>query len=61
MNNPVSPCIAICELDTAGQVCVGCGRTTDEIALWRCTDEAGKQAILADAKLRLESIVSVTD
>ncbi|MBV1961721.1 MAG: DUF1289 domain-containing protein [Immundisolibacteraceae bacterium] len=61
MNNPVSPCVAVCELNSAGQICIGCGRTSDEIALWRSTDEAGKNIILADAKQRLQAIASATD
>ncbi len=30
---PTSPCLNICVLD-AHRVCVGCGRTLDEIARW---------------------------
>lgn len=28
-----SPCVAICRL--AGGICVGCGRTTEEITRWQ--------------------------
>ena len=31
--NVSSPCVRICALDEA-DVCVGCGRTLDEIARW---------------------------
>jgi predicted Fe-S protein YdhL (DUF1289 family) len=30
-----SPCIGICKLDTATGYCIGCARTSDEIANWR--------------------------
>ena len=30
---PASPCMNVCVLDAA-RVCVGCGRTLDEIARW---------------------------
>jgi predicted Fe-S protein YdhL (DUF1289 family) len=29
-----SPCIGICRLDEASQVCIGCYRTIQEIARW---------------------------
>jgi len=40
-----SPCIKVCVLD-ARQVCVGCGRTLDEIAQWsRMTEEQRAQVV----------------
>ena len=41
-----SPCIAVCRLDPASQVCVGCGRTIAEIAAWPSLSDAERQAIL---------------
>ena len=41
-----SPCIGICALDEAGAVCVGCGRTLDEIATWGSASAERKRAIL---------------
>ena len=61
MNKLVSPCVAICELDAASQVCVGCGRTTDEIALWRCADDTEKATILASAEQRLSTMATATN
>lgn len=29
-----SPCVKICMLDAQRKLCVGCGRTVDEIARW---------------------------
>lgn len=42
-----SPCIDVCQMDTASGLCRGCFRTIDEIAGWAQADDAGKVAILA--------------
>ncbi len=43
--NPVpSPCDNSCILD--GNICTGCGRTTNEIALWMSLSEDEKRAIV---------------
>ncbi|MBM0108636.1 DUF1289 domain-containing protein [Steroidobacter sp. S1-65] len=40
-----SPCIKVCVLD-ARNVCVGCGRTIDEITQWsRLTEEQQRQVV----------------
>ncbi|MEM7078304.1 MAG: DUF1289 domain-containing protein [Pseudomonadota bacterium] len=41
----LSPCVSICALDEQ-DVCIGCGRTSDEIAAWRSADHTRKLAIL---------------
>jgi uncharacterized protein len=41
-----SPCIKICQLDASGRMCIGCGRTIEEIAAWSTLDETERQAIL---------------
>lgn len=41
-----SPCVGICDLDPADDVCRGCGRTIDEIAEWGAADDARRRAIL---------------
>ncbi len=53
MSDPASPCIAICELDASQHFCSGCGRSTDEIAQWRCANAEQKQIILDAARQRL--------
>lgn len=47
-----SPCIQVCELD-ADDVCLGCGRTVDEIARWAGAGEREKQAIVESGRDRL--------
>jgi predicted Fe-S protein YdhL (DUF1289 family) len=53
-----SPCLNICEIDPSGELCVGCGRTLDEIAGWQGASEAKRRAIvdeLPERLLRLKS------
>lgn len=33
-DEPDSPCIKICMLHPSEKICIGCGRTGDEIAAW---------------------------
>jgi uncharacterized protein len=41
-----SPCIAVCRLDPTTGLCIGCGRSIDEIAQWPDLDETARQRIL---------------
>jgi len=52
---PASPCTGVCRLNPQ-EVCVGCGRTLDEIMDWRGADEARQHAIVAAARERLSII-----
>ncbi|MEB3188012.1 MAG: DUF1289 domain-containing protein [bacterium] len=54
----LSPCIRICELDTTGTVCTGCGRTRQEIARWSMLDDEGRKAVIERAAGRLETRAS---
>jgi uncharacterized protein len=39
-----SPCLSVCRMDPASELCDGCFRTLDEIAAWsRLGDEAKRQ------------------
>ncbi len=48
---PASPCVNVCKLDAAS-VCVGCGRSLDEIGEWSAARVARKQEILRLAAVR---------
>ena len=48
----MSPCIGICTLDPATDICEGCGRTIDEIAEWSAASDARRREILALSSLR---------
>jgi predicted Fe-S protein YdhL (DUF1289 family) len=45
-----SPCVSICRLDPATQICIGCGRTIAEIAAWSGLTEAERAAIVRRLK-----------
>jgi uncharacterized protein len=50
---PSTPCVRICVVDPRSRLCIGCGRTTDEIAAWGGLDEATRRAIMAGLEARL--------
>lgn len=41
-----SPCISVCRLDPATQICTGCGRTIAEIAAWSGLSDDERKAIV---------------
>lgn len=47
-----SPCISICEMDSATDLCIGCYRTRHEIALWGGSSNTEKLAILDQLRER---------
>jgi hypothetical protein len=49
-NMTTSPCIGLCRLDSATEVCVGCGRTIAEIVTWPDLSEAERAKIVARLK-----------
>lgn len=49
-----SPCIRVCVIDPASQLCAGCGRTLAEIAQWSGLSEAERLAIMAKLPKRLQ-------
>jgi len=48
-----SPCVKICTLDARSGLCLGCGRTVDEIARWIEIGEADRARIIAELPWRL--------
>lgn len=46
-----NPCIKVCEFDR--DICVGCGRSRQEIKRWKKLGKAERRALLAEADLRL--------
>jgi predicted Fe-S protein YdhL (DUF1289 family) len=42
---PPSPCVGVCRLDEASGLCLGCGRSGDEIAAWRDLDDASRAEV----------------
>lgn len=48
-----TPCRQICAVDGRTGLCVGCGRTLEEIAAWSSLAEAQRQAIMRELAERL--------
>jgi predicted Fe-S protein YdhL (DUF1289 family) len=40
-----SPCVSVCRMDPASELCEGCFRTLDEIAAWARMEDEGKREI----------------
>lgn len=51
-----TPCVNVCLLDDASGLCVGCGRTGDEIAGWADMSPAERRAIMAALPERLRRL-----
>jgi len=48
----VSPCIGVCQMDPATELCRGCWRTIEEIAAWSGLDRDGRYAIIQKLRER---------
>ena len=49
-----SPCTGICTIDPACGLCLGCGRSVDEIVAWGRLSEPERRAIMAELPARLD-------
>jgi len=47
-----SPCNKVCTMDAAGEYCIGCQRTLDEIARWGAMTNEERRAVLAQLEAR---------
>ena len=47
-----SPCIGVCEIDTIKNLCIGCLRSIDEIAMWSQMDDKRALEIIEEIKGR---------
>ncbi len=48
-----SPCVKICTLDAGSGLCLGCGRTIDEIAHWTAMSAAERARVTSKLPARL--------
>jgi predicted Fe-S protein YdhL (DUF1289 family) len=48
-----SPCTKICTLDARSGLCLGCGRTIDEIARWSAMSAAERARVMGELPGRL--------
>lgn len=51
-----TPCIRICQIEPATGLCLGCGRTLDEIAGWTGFDESERRRIMGALPARLRAL-----
>jgi hypothetical protein len=51
-----SPCTNICTLDARSGLCLGCGRTVDEIARWSAMSTDERARIMAELPARCASL-----
>lgn len=49
-----TPCVNICMLDDASGLCIGCGRSGDEIARWVDMSPEQRQAVMKTLPERLD-------
>jgi uncharacterized protein len=48
-----TPCINVCILDPLSALCIGCGRTGEEITAWATMSETERLAVMAGLEQRL--------
>jgi predicted Fe-S protein YdhL (DUF1289 family) len=51
-----SPCVKVCIMDPQREVCMGCGRTLDEIARWGVMGDGERETIMAALPARCERL-----
>ncbi len=51
-----SPCQKVCSLEPETGYCLGCGRSREEIKIWRSTDQAVRDEILEKLPQRLQTL-----
>jgi len=48
-----TPCVKVCVVDPISALCIGCGRTTAEIAAWSGMSERERTTIMGSLEARL--------
>ncbi|MGB7889932.1 MAG: DUF1289 domain-containing protein [Xanthobacteraceae bacterium] len=56
-----SPCNRICVVHPTARMCIGCGRSLDEIARWIALSEIERSAIMAQLPARLAALSGAKD
>jgi uncharacterized protein len=51
-----SPCKRVCVVDPAARLCIGCGRSLDEIGRWIGLSSAERSRITAQLSARLAAL-----
>ena len=50
--NKISPCVGVCSIDPKSNLCLGCLRSSDEIAIWPLIDNQKALEIMKEIKKR---------
>ena len=50
--NKISPCIGVCSIDPKSNLCLGCLRSSEEIAIWPLIDNQEALEIMKKIKKR---------
>ena len=53
-----SPCVKICTYDPGSGLCLGCGRTLEEIGAWFSMSDDERRAVMAELPKRLKGLSS---
>jgi predicted Fe-S protein YdhL (DUF1289 family) len=53
-----TPCINVCVLDPLSALCIGCGRTGEEITAWATMSETERLTVMAGLEQRLANVRS---
>jgi uncharacterized protein len=48
-----TPCVKVCTLDARRGLCLGCGRTIDEIARWATMNASERTQVMGELPARL--------
>jgi len=55
-----SPCKLICQLDLTSGLCLGCGRSREEITKWTRYTDAQRTEIMSELEARMEDLPAPT-
>ena len=50
--NKISPCVGVCSIDPKSKLCLGCLRSSNEIAIWPLIDNKRALEIMKEIKKR---------
>jgi predicted Fe-S protein YdhL (DUF1289 family) len=50
-----SPCTKVCTIEPRSKLCLGCGRTLDEIAQWGAMAEPERRRIMSQLPARMDA------
>jgi uncharacterized protein len=51
-----TPCVKVCVVDPETALCIGCGRTRDEIGLWLSISADARRAVMAQLPERMANL-----